>query len=145
MTATNNELKTILGNTVTMYFRLQIYHWNVNGPLFLNLHNMFQDMYEEILPSIDEIAEAIKINGEQAPFSINEIISNVTVQPEVEIPKTSVDMLSNLSQGFDELIESLKKGIEVAENEKVCDVEDLLRSRMSAIKKHNWFIKSHLG
>ena len=63
-------LKIVLSNTFVMYQKAQIYHWNVEGPMFAQYHDFFADIYGELLPAIDIAAEQIRALDTYAPFSI---------------------------------------------------------------------------
>jgi len=53
-------LKIVLSNTFVMYQKAQIYHWNVEGPMFAQYHDFFADIYGELLPAIDIAAEQMR-------------------------------------------------------------------------------------
>ena len=40
-------LKIVLSNTFVMYQKAQIYHWNVEGPMFAQYHDFFADIYAD--------------------------------------------------------------------------------------------------
>lgn len=54
------ELNVLLADEYVLYTKLHNFHWNVKGPLFDNLHKMFQDHYTQIGDFIDILAERIQ-------------------------------------------------------------------------------------
>ena len=56
----SKHLKILLADTFVIYLKTHYFHWNVKGPLFPQLHKLFDDQYNEIYSSIDMIAEKIK-------------------------------------------------------------------------------------
>ncbi len=49
-------LKKLLADMYVLYIRIHGYHWNVTGPMFDSLHNMFMLHYTEIWNAVDLVA-----------------------------------------------------------------------------------------
>ena len=62
-------LSRLLADTYTLYLKTQNFHWNVTGPQFNTLHQMFETQYTELATAVDEIAERIRALGEPVPGS----------------------------------------------------------------------------
>lgn len=52
-------LNTLLANYQIFYMNLRGFHWNIKGENFFELHVKFEELYNDILLKIDEIAERI--------------------------------------------------------------------------------------
>ena len=70
-------LSRLLADSYTLYLKTHNYHWNVTGPQFNTLHQMFEVQYTELATAVDEIAERIRALGIRAPGSYREF-SEVT-------------------------------------------------------------------
>ena len=53
------ELNVLLADYHVYYQKLRNFHWNVLGKNFFDLHNRFEEMYNDTKIKIDEIAERI--------------------------------------------------------------------------------------
>ena len=53
-------LSHLLADTYTLYLTTHNFHWNVTGPLFNSLHDMFMAQYTELWNAVDPIAERIR-------------------------------------------------------------------------------------
>ena len=53
-------LSALLADSYTLYLMTHNFHWNVTGPQFNSLHNMFMDQYTEQWNALDIIAERIR-------------------------------------------------------------------------------------
>ena len=53
------ELNTLLADYNIYYQKLRSFHWNVLGKNFFDLHEKFENMYNEAKLKVDEIAERI--------------------------------------------------------------------------------------
>lgn len=136
-------LKIVLSNTFVMYQKAQIYHWNVEGPMFAQYHDFFADIYGELLPAIDIAAEQMRALDTYAPFSILDMIHSGTIEEDpTHIIKVS-QMLNNLLRDNEEVIKSLDKAFSLAEQENKQGLLDFLAGRLDAHAKHNWMIKAH--
>ena len=62
-------LSRLLADTYVLYLKTHGFHWNVEGPMFQTLHQMFMVQYTETWNAIDPIAERIRALGHYAPGS----------------------------------------------------------------------------
>src|SRR3546814_15599091 len=61
------ELSKVLADSYTLYLMTHNFHWNVTGPLFTTLHQMFMTQYSEEWTALDDIAERIRAFGHHSP------------------------------------------------------------------------------
>ncbi len=69
-------LSRLLADTYTLYLTTHNFHWNVTGPMFNALHNMFMDQYTELWNPVDLIAQRIRSLGHPAPGSYPQSLSH---------------------------------------------------------------------
>ena len=65
-------LSALLADSYTLYLMTHNFHWNVTGPQFNSLHNMFMGQYTEQWNALDMIAERIRALGHPAPGTYRE-------------------------------------------------------------------------
>ncbi len=70
-----NKLDTLLANYQVFFHKLQNYHWNVVGSDFYDIHDITQEMYENGLTNIDEIAERIRVFGKTPTYKLSEYLN----------------------------------------------------------------------
>ena len=75
-------LSVFLSDSFTLYLKTHNFHWNVTGPMFNSLHNMFEAQYTEQWNALDETRERIRALGFNAPRSYAEFIPLSSI-PEV--------------------------------------------------------------
>ena len=73
-------LSRLLADSYTLYLKTHNYHWNVTGPQFNTLHQMFETQYTELAAAVDEIAERIRALGVRAPGSYTEYAKLTAIQ-----------------------------------------------------------------
>ena len=59
-----SELNKLLANYQVFYQNVRGFHWNIRGEKFFELHVKFEELYDDLLLKIDEIAERIVTLGQ---------------------------------------------------------------------------------
>lgn len=54
-----NGLNELLANYQMFYQNLRGFHWNIKGEKFFELHLKFEELYNDVILKIDEVAERI--------------------------------------------------------------------------------------
>ncbi|MGV7106955.1 Dps family protein [Flavobacterium sp. U410] len=94
------KLNILLSNYSIFYQNTRGFHWNIQGEKFFELHLKFEELYNDLLLKIDEIAERILTLGYTPEHSYNEYTKTSTI---IESNKVS-DGLTAVAQ----ILESLK-------------------------------------
>ena len=58
-----DKLNTLLANYSIFYQNTRGYHWNIKGEKFFELHLKFEELYNDLILKIDEVAERILTLG----------------------------------------------------------------------------------
>ena len=61
--------KIAFASEFSFYLKAHQFHWNVEGEDFLQYHDLFGKIYEEVYGSIDDFAEKIRSLGSYVPGS----------------------------------------------------------------------------
>ena len=59
-------------NAFVLYANYKHYHWQTFGPLFRDLHKLFDELAAEVLSTVDELAERIRMIGQDPPAHLLE-------------------------------------------------------------------------
>ncbi len=95
-----SKLNLLLANYSIFYQNTRGYHWNIRGDNFFELHLKFEELYNDLLIKIDEIAERILTLGGNPKHNYTNYIkvAKIKESPEVSEGKKSVaDILNSLS------------------------------------------------
>ena len=137
MSALTNDLKTLLADSVTMYFVAHGYHWNVEGSDFSQYHALFAEIYEDVYSAIDPLAEDLRKLDEYAPFTLSKFIDLRTVES-VEVapnPKAMAKALLKVNQG---VLETISKAFVSANTANEQGIANFLAERDDMHKKWAW-------
>jgi starvation-inducible DNA-binding protein len=93
------KLNVLLANYSIFYQNTRGYHWNIKGEKFFELHLKFEELYNDLLLKIDEVAERILTLGHAPEHNYSQYgkVSSVKESREVTDGKAAVaDILSSL-------------------------------------------------
>jgi hypothetical protein len=57
------HLQRQVANALVLYLNYKHYHWQTYGPMFRDLHRLFDEFAEAVLGTIDEFAERVRMIG----------------------------------------------------------------------------------
>ena len=139
-----DSLKTLLATEYAFSIKAQLFHWNVEGPDFAQLHEFFGNLYEEVYGnSIDKTAEYIRTLDEYAPGSFERFNELSQIQGQTKIPRARL-MIEELLADNMTLINLLNDCFAVAEQENNQGIANFIAERLDAQAKHGWMPKSFL-
>lgn len=139
-----DDLKTLLATQYAFVIKAQLFHWNVEGPDFAQLHEFFGNIYEEVYEnSIDQTAEFIRILDDYTPGSFERFAELSLIPGQTKIPRARL-MIEELFNDAEQLIALLNQVFDAAEAEDQQGIMDFLASRIDAMGKHRWMLRSFL-
>ena len=136
-------LSALLASSYTLYLKTHNYHWNVTGPMFNTLHQMFELQYNELALAVDQIAERIRALGLRAPGSYREYAA-LTVITEEDGSPDAIGMIERLVDGQEAVIRTARSLIAVAAEAHDEPSADLLTQRLQVHEKNAWMLRSLL-
>lgn len=137
-------LNRLLANYSVHYQKLRNYHWNVKGSDFFDLHERFEQQYNEARENIDEIAERIRVFG-KTPFStMREYLeSSEIVETGTDLP--SDIMVREVLSDFRILLEHMFEVVDVAADLGDSGTEEMVKSFIHDIEKHHWMLTAFMA
>ncbi|MEX2628366.1 MAG: Dps family protein [Tistlia sp.] len=137
-------LSKVLADSYTLYLKTHNYHWNVTGPGFPQLHQLFEEQYTGLAAAVDEIAERIRILGFPAPGSYKQFAELKSIEEADGVPsaKQMVEQLAADNEAVARRARSVFPAAESAQDEATVD---LLTQRMAAHEKAAWMLRSTAG
>jgi starvation-inducible DNA-binding protein len=139
-----NATKIAFASEFSFYLKAHNYHWNVTGPLFPQLHDLFGKIYEEVYGSIDDFAENIRKLDSFVPASHIKFNMLSRVDDETQVPSAD-EMMSTLLSDSDRMVKLLKICFDLATAAGEEGLADFMAQRMDAHRKHSWMLRSTLS
>lgn len=137
-------LAHLLADTYTLYLKTHNFHWNVTGPMFATLHDLFEVHYTELATAVDEIAERIRALGFPAPGSFQQFAEMSSVEEETGNPEAE-EMIRQLVLGQEAVTRTARSVLPAASEANDEPTVDLLTQRMHTHEKNAWMLRSLLA
>lgn len=141
MTELKQALKISFASEFAFYLKAHNFHWNVEGPLFPQLHSLFDTIYSEVYGSIDKFAEEIRSAGSYAPGSFGRFSELSLIEDQRDVVDAT-QMINILLADNDRMLEALKITYDLAEQAGAHGLSNFLAERMDAHKKHGWMLRA---
>jgi starvation-inducible DNA-binding protein len=142
--AISGGLSRLLADTYTLYLKTHNYHWNVTGPQFATLHQMFEEQYVELAAAVDVIAERIRALGAWAPGSYSDYARLATVREAIGVPPAG-EMVAELAADQATVVRTARSVFPVADAAGDEPTADLLTQRMQVHEKQAWMLRALLA
>ena len=136
-------LSRLLADTYVLYLKTHNFHWNVEGPMFQTLHQMFMAQYTETWNAIDLVAERIRSLGHYAPGTYREYLALARIKETPGVPRAE-QMLKLLIEGQEAVVRTAREVLPLAERADDQPTLDLLTQRMQIHEKNAWMLRSLL-
>lgn len=75
-----SKLNLLLANYQLFYINARGFHWNITGDKFFELHLKFEEIYNDAILKIDEIAERILTLGQTPYHSFTDYLKNSSIK-----------------------------------------------------------------
>lgn len=136
-------LSVLLADSYTLYLMTHNFHWNVTGPQFNSLHNMFMAQYTEQWNALDIIAERIRSLGFPAPGTYKEFVKLTTITEVEGVPKAN-EMIRHLVNAHEAVARTARNLFPVVDEANDQPTADVLTQRLDVHEKTAWMLRSLL-
>ncbi|MYN12095.1 DNA starvation/stationary phase protection protein [Pusillimonas sp. TS35] len=137
------ELSKMLADSYTLYLMTHNFHWNVTGPQFNTLHNMFMTQYTEAWQALDSIAERIRALGHFAPGTYAQYAALSSINEVATVPNATA-MIELLVKGNEAVAKTARQALKKADAVDDQPTVDLLTQRLDVHEKNAWMLRSML-
>ncbi|GIN84256.1 DNA starvation/stationary phase protection protein [Heyndrickxia sporothermodurans] len=139
-----NFLNQELSNIAVLYIKLHRYHWFIQGKHFFELHNKFEELYNEMAKDLDKVAERVlTIGGKPLATMIKYLKETTLIEAQADDEESEIikQLIKDLGQIVQEIIGSGRKLAEELDDQPTLDLLNDLQGRL---EKHIWMLKAFL-
>jgi len=123
------------------YQKLRSFHWNILGKNFFDLHEQFENMYNDAQIKIDEIAERILTLRHHPVSKFSDYIKIATVQEESAMISDQ-KMIETLLNDHKIILAQMSSVIDSAENAGDEGTIDLVGAYIRELEKSTWMLNA---
>lgn len=132
-----------LADTFDLYSQVKQAHWNVKGPQFAQLHELFDQVAGIILPFADEIAERATALGGVARGTVRMAAACSRLDEISDGPLSAVSSVQAVTAGLANLAASTRAAAVAAGEAGDEGTNDLLVGVSREVDKVLWFVEAH--
>lgn len=138
------ELNILLANYSLFYQNVRGCHWNIKGNKFFELHIKFEELYNDLIIKIDDIAERILTLGFNPDHQFSNYLEVSTIK---ELKETSKDTTSieSIVNSFSILITLQRDILKLAQETEDEGTASLMSDNIREQEKLIWMYNSYLG
>ena len=136
-----DDLKRVQADTFAMYAKSHYYHWNVEGPDFVQYHEFLSELYTGLFDAVDEVAEHVRQLDAYAPAAHRMLMELTKIQDDNTVPQ-AIEMFRRLIQDNDTVMEGLVQAYMSADAQGELGLANFLQDRLDIHKKHRWMLLS---
>jgi starvation-inducible DNA-binding protein len=137
-------LQRQVANAFVLYANYKHYHWQTFGPLFRDLHLMFDEFAKDVLATADEFAERVRMIG---PDVQNVQLRQMQEAASVQSASANQSMREAIEEADANLLVIIKEMREAAKSADESNdpgTVDLLSRVVQIHEKHEWFLRDIL-
>lgn len=137
------KLSRLLADSYTLYLKTHNFHWNVTGPMFRDLHLLFEEQYTELAAAVDVIAERVRTLGAPAPGTYKEF-QKLTQLKEPDGVPPAVEMIAELTADHEAVARAIREALPVVQEANDDSTDSLLADRLAVHEKSAWMLRTLL-
>lgn len=138
------HLQRQVSNAFVLYANYKHYHWQLFGPLFHDLHVMFDDFAKDVLKTADEFAERVRMIGQDVEsVQLREMQQAANVQSSHK-GQSVREMIEEADANLLIVIKDMREGARLADDNNDPGTVDLFSKTVQIHEKHEWFLRELL-
>ncbi|WGK64741.1 Dps family protein [Croceiramulus getboli] len=136
---TVDQLNILLADYHLYYQKLRNFHWNIVGRSFFDLHEQFEQMYDDAKIKVDEIAERILTLRHQPTSNYSDYLksSNLSESPSDISDHKMIDILLD---DHGAILKQMTKVVETADKNGDEGTIDLIGAYIRELEKTSWML-----
>lgn len=138
------KLNELLADYSIFYQNTRGYHWNIKGQNFFELHAKFEELYDDLMEKIDEIAERILTLGQTPEHKYSAYMKIAEIKESAEVTD-GVKAVKDILNSFQILLNLQREILSVAADTGDEGTVALMSDYLSGQEKLVWMYSAFLG
>jgi starvation-inducible DNA-binding protein len=137
------HLQRQVANALVLYLNYKHYHWQTYGPMFRDLHLLFDELAKEVLDTVDEFAERVRMIGQDPIASPQEMLTAASVKVAAR-GQTMREMIQEADLNLLTVIKEIRAAVRAADEHDDPGTVDLFSKFVQIHEKHEWWLRDIL-
>jgi starvation-inducible DNA-binding protein len=138
--AVSEALNAVLADTFALYVKTKNFHWHISGPHFRDYHLLLDEQSQQVLATVDDLAERVRKIGGTTLRSIGQIARLKRIQDNDEDFVPPLDMLSELMADNKAMIQTMREAHKLADKHEDVATTSLLEQFIDGAERRTWFL-----
>lgn len=138
------KLNILLANYSVFYQNTRGSHWNIKGADFFTLHPKFEELYNNLVLKIDEIAERILTLGSTPNHNYSDYLAASTIKESKEVSDGNKSV-ENILASFKVVIDIQRELLDITEKAGDEGTNSQMSDYITEQEKEVWMYNSYLG
>ena len=140
-----DHLNDLLANYHIHYQKLRGCHWNIKGQNFFTLHIKFEELYNNAVITIDELAERVLTLGKPPISTFADYIKVSGIKEINTIGLKDTDMVKAIIDDMATLISLEREIMKISEEAGDDGTNDMINKFMQFKEKNTWMLRSFIN
>ncbi|MFK8037875.1 MAG: Dps family protein [Crocinitomicaceae bacterium] len=137
------QLNDLLANYQLFYQNLRGFHWNIKGPKFFELHLKFEELYNDAVIKVDEIAERVLTLGETPLHTMESYVAQSEIKS-IKSDNIQVEAVGHVIDNFSTLIKKERLILDLSGDANDEGTNSLMSDYISQSEKTVWMLSSFM-
>lgn len=134
-----------LANSYLLLIKTKKFHWDVVGPQFRSLHQLWEEQYQTLTETIDQVAERVRTLGGFPVGTAQGFLEYGSVKEQIDTVPLATEMVAQLVDDHELIIRNLREHIDSC-SEQFHDegTADFLTGLMEGHEQMAWMLRSFI-
>ncbi len=134
------RINRLVADAYVLYLKTKNFHWHVSGPNFRDFHEMLDEQSEQILESIDPLAERVRKLGQPTLRSLSQILELASLTENEKDFVSPYDMLVELMNDNIAVAKSMREAHGICDDWDDVATASLIEQYLDETEKRTWFL-----
>lgn len=139
-----DKLSELLANYSVFYQNVRGYHWNIKGDNFFELHLKFEELYNDLLLKIDEVAERILTLGKAPDHRFSRYMKTASIKESSQV-EDGKKAIANILDSFATIIKLQRDILSISGEIDDEGTNSLMSDYIRAQEKMVWMYSAYLN
>ncbi|OWY67079.1 DNA starvation/stationary phase protection protein [cyanobacterium TDX16] len=134
-----------LANSYLLLIKTKKFHWDVVGPQFRSLHQLWEEQYQALTETIDSVAERVRALGGFPVGTAKGFVEYGSIQEQADHVPLATEMVAQLVDDHELIIRNLREHIDKCSEEFHDEgTADFLTGLMEGHEEMAWMLRSFI-
>lgn len=134
-----------LANSYLLLIKTKKFHWDVVGPQFRSLHQLWEEQYQTLTETIDSVAERVRTLGGFPVGTAQGFLEHGSIKEQTDSIPLATEMVAQLVDDHELIIRSLREHVDQCSEEFHDEgTADFLTGLMEGHEEMAWMLRSFI-